>query len=318
MAKQTINLGVIPTGVGGDTPRSANTKINANFDEIYGWGNGGALAKLIGGNIFSGGTQVVQSVDGSAMAIQSTSGQNLMTWGASYNAAADGVGWFSCASGIFNFDRISGGKANIRVSTCQVTQNVESSGQNLVFGTSGDSGGAVYVRPNGSGNTAGQMVAYQSGIVTAVQFTPTSSADVKDYIEGFSGDACRLIDKLVVITHQYRPDFVDSDKVYLSLLAENVKDVLPSATEGGFDVTENVEHEVEVNVEVEDEDGQGTHVEKHVEVHTEQIVRHVPLGVSLMPMIALSVRAHQQKNRRIKQLEETVASLVERLESAGI
>ncbi len=35
MAKQTINLGTTPTGVGGDTPRSAFTKANANFDEIY-------------------------------------------------------------------------------------------------------------------------------------------------------------------------------------------------------------------------------------------------------------------------------------------
>jgi hypothetical protein len=35
MAKQTINLGASPTGVGGDTPRSAFTKAQANFDEIY-------------------------------------------------------------------------------------------------------------------------------------------------------------------------------------------------------------------------------------------------------------------------------------------
>lgn len=35
MAKQTIQLGASPTGVGGDTPRSANIKINANFDELY-------------------------------------------------------------------------------------------------------------------------------------------------------------------------------------------------------------------------------------------------------------------------------------------
>lgn len=35
MAKQTINLGTTPTGVGGDTPRSAFTKTQANFDEIY-------------------------------------------------------------------------------------------------------------------------------------------------------------------------------------------------------------------------------------------------------------------------------------------
>ncbi|MET1070005.1 MAG: hypothetical protein ABWY28_18540 [Pseudomonas prosekii] len=35
MAKQSINLGAAPTGIGGDTPRSAFTKANANFDELY-------------------------------------------------------------------------------------------------------------------------------------------------------------------------------------------------------------------------------------------------------------------------------------------
>lgn len=35
MAKQTINLGAAQTGQGGDTPRSANVKIGANFDELY-------------------------------------------------------------------------------------------------------------------------------------------------------------------------------------------------------------------------------------------------------------------------------------------
>lgn len=35
MSKQSINLGTAPTGVGGDTPRSAFTKANANFDELY-------------------------------------------------------------------------------------------------------------------------------------------------------------------------------------------------------------------------------------------------------------------------------------------
>ncbi|WP_010226173.1 hypothetical protein [Pseudomonas donghuensis] len=35
MAKQNINLGTAPTGAGGDTPRSAFTKAQANFDELY-------------------------------------------------------------------------------------------------------------------------------------------------------------------------------------------------------------------------------------------------------------------------------------------
>ena len=35
MAKQTILLGTSPSGVGGDTPRSAFTKTQSNFDELY-------------------------------------------------------------------------------------------------------------------------------------------------------------------------------------------------------------------------------------------------------------------------------------------
>ncbi|WP_445572072.1 hypothetical protein [Pseudomonas sp. E102] len=35
MSKQVINLGTAPTGVGGDTPRSAFTKAQSNFDELY-------------------------------------------------------------------------------------------------------------------------------------------------------------------------------------------------------------------------------------------------------------------------------------------
>lgn len=35
MARQNIELGTPPSGVGGDTPRSANLKVNANFSELY-------------------------------------------------------------------------------------------------------------------------------------------------------------------------------------------------------------------------------------------------------------------------------------------
>lgn len=35
MAKQTVNLGVIPDGVGGDDVRTAFTKVNNNFTEVY-------------------------------------------------------------------------------------------------------------------------------------------------------------------------------------------------------------------------------------------------------------------------------------------
>lgn len=35
MSKQTISLGTAPTGTGGDTPRTAFTKAQNNFDELY-------------------------------------------------------------------------------------------------------------------------------------------------------------------------------------------------------------------------------------------------------------------------------------------
>ena len=51
MAIQTVDLGALPNGVGGDTPRSANTKINANFtntahaaSRLVGIGNNNVLA----------------------------------------------------------------------------------------------------------------------------------------------------------------------------------------------------------------------------------------------------------------------------------
>lgn len=47
MAKQTINLGVAPTGAGGDTFRSGSAKLQANDDEIYNYlGDGTNLNKL--------------------------------------------------------------------------------------------------------------------------------------------------------------------------------------------------------------------------------------------------------------------------------
>ncbi|MFQ6350940.1 hypothetical protein ACQRBV_03120 [Pseudomonas sp. R11F] len=45
MARQEINLGALPTGVGGDTPRSAMVKLNAMTEELY---RGDALAKASG------------------------------------------------------------------------------------------------------------------------------------------------------------------------------------------------------------------------------------------------------------------------------
>ena len=52
MAKQDINLGTQPTGVGGDTNRSANIKTNANLKEIY---------TALGGSVSGGNGSVLPS-----------------------------------------------------------------------------------------------------------------------------------------------------------------------------------------------------------------------------------------------------------------
>jgi len=49
MARQAINLGALPNGVGGDTPRSANTKINDMTQELY-----DALGATTGGSNANG------------------------------------------------------------------------------------------------------------------------------------------------------------------------------------------------------------------------------------------------------------------------
>jgi hypothetical protein len=50
MAKQTINLGTAPTGVGGDTPRSAFIKAQANFDELYTLATGSIIERGVNVN----------------------------------------------------------------------------------------------------------------------------------------------------------------------------------------------------------------------------------------------------------------------------
>jgi len=266
MAKQTINLGVIPTGVGGDTPRSANTKINANFDEIYGWGNGGALAKLNGGNSFVGS----QTVSGNVSA--------------SGNISAQFVDAEGSTSALRFVDRTDFSRRWAWYSTDAVAR--------LFFDGFGD-----------------RMSCSYNGTLSATSFNPTSSADVKDYIEGYSGDACEELDRLVVISYRYRPEFGGPEGEIAGLLAENVHSVWPNATGGDYDET--------VQEVVLNEDGTPK-LDSDKKPVTVSVKRHVPMNIDMMQTLARTVRAHQQKNRRIKQLEETVASLIERIDAAGI
>ena len=47
MAKQVINLGTMADNKSGDPLRTAFTKINENFDELYNQTGGGALHRIV-------------------------------------------------------------------------------------------------------------------------------------------------------------------------------------------------------------------------------------------------------------------------------
>lgn len=131
-----------------------------------------------------------------------------------------------------------------------------------------------------------------ASVVTAVSFNPTSTADVKDHIVGYAGDACAEIDRLVVINYKYRPEYLESDKTFIGLLQENVKSVCPEAANDSEKITEEIDGE---NVE-----------------------RLIPGSIDMMQILALNTRAHQQKNARIKSLESEILAIAARLDAAGI
>ncbi|WP_444756553.1 phage tail fiber protein [Pseudomonas sp. A014] len=69
MAQQLINLGTTPTGAGGDTPRSAFTKVNFNFTDLYAF-----LATLGSASTRFVGTSVGNVMEVGAFGLGSTSG----------------------------------------------------------------------------------------------------------------------------------------------------------------------------------------------------------------------------------------------------
>lgn len=180
-----------------------------------------------------------------------------------------------------------------------------------------------------------------NGQAFATGFNPTSSADVKDYIEGYGGDADAELDRLVVIEYNYRPEFNASDKRVVGLLAENVADVHPSASTEGKTVQTQVEVERDVEVEypvqtqkevevltpVEDFDPSNPQYTSHFELQevtvflkrwekrmvAEMVETTQHRTVDIMQILALNTRAHQQKSKRIRDLEATLALLEQRL-----
>lgn len=252
MARQIIDTTTNNGSYIGDPAKTAFEKTNANFGEIYGWAGTGPLAKLIGGNTFTG-NQAFNS--------------GTVTCASSITSNSNGINSFGSGCGY---------SLNDRVDFAQTWATfVNANEWNLWNNTSGS-----------------VMRSSRAGAISALSFNPTSTSDVKDYIEGYAGDACGQIDRLVVIEYQYRPEYVDSDKTFIGLLEENVKYVLPNAA-----------NDSEIIVD---------------EVDGKEVERFVPGNIDMMQLLALSIRSHQKKSKKIKELETKLAQVIGRMESAGI
>ena len=293
MARQVIDTS---PPIGTPAPTAFNM-INAMTAELYGF-------NLTAGGLVAGQLRILPAPGGDQVFIRSEGASGV---------TVDAV---NNANSAYAPVSIRGSQVNLNgpvnaSGTISVPQNYASRTGNVVLATGG--AGTVFLRPNGTDSGAGELTLSQSGVCSAPAFNPTSSADVKDFIEGYAGDADMDLNRLVVITHKYRPEFLDSEKTYLSLLAENVQSVVPIATDGNYDVVEKepFERPVTITVQVPNENGYGTQ-DKELETFEtawREVTRHVPMNVNLMSIVALCVRAHQSKDRRIRELEAAVADL---------
>ncbi len=263
MARQVIDTTTNNGTYIGEPAKTAFEKTNSNFAEIYSWAGSGPLAKLNGGNTFTG-NQTISS--------GSLTAQNSIT---------------SNSGGISSLGNGSGFVMNDRLDYAQTW--------------------AMYVNNticNIWNNTNGPaMQIARNGAVTALSFTPTSSADVKDFIEGYSGDACSQLDRLAVCTYKYKESYTSSDKTYIGIIAENFADIIPDG------VSEETHTETLEVVVGHDESGKPI-------VESKEFL--IPMGYDITQLLALNTRSHQQKNRKIKKLEESLAAVLARLDAAGI
>ncbi|KOO86026.1 hypothetical protein VL21_06890 [Stenotrophomonas maltophilia] len=315
MALQPIDTSTDHGTYKGDPAKTAFDKVNANDMYLQGLASAAqtiasaalprAGGTLTGDTVLFGGTfRIAPNVAGDQMFLRSE-GATGVTIDA-VNNPNSAYAALSIRGSAINLN----GPVNVS-STLSVPQNFKSANANVVLATG--IAGTVFLRPNGTDSAVGQLTLGSTGICSAPSFNPTSSADVKDYIEGYAGDADSDLNRLVVITHKYRPEFLDSNKTYISLLAENVHSVLPAATDGDYQVIEQEPYErpVVMKVELPNEDGEGTREVdiQGVETAWREVIRYVPMNVNLMPILALCVRGHQTKDRRIRELEIAVASL---------
>jgi hypothetical protein len=95
MSKQTVSLGTAPTGTGGDTPRSAFTKIQSNMDELYAalGGAGSPVALPAALPISAGGTgAITQPLAQAALGLVPTTTQTDKTAGRLLKVGDYGIG----------------------------------------------------------------------------------------------------------------------------------------------------------------------------------------------------------------------------------
>lgn len=304
MAKQVIDVTTPqPNGKFGEPIKTAMEKTNANFTEVY---NGVTAAQASadaaaatanaalprnGSAALTG--DLTQSKNIASEIVQSTpNATNRYRRLANISDAVDGG---------YRIDRWNGSDwvekfkiENTRVGVTadfDVRKNTPAASLTSPGGNMGWRGfanvsdtvdGGYSIQNIVSGTWTTRMSVNNAGTVTAVAFNPTSTADVKDYIVGYAEDACAAINRLVVIRYKYRPDYVESDKTFIGLLEENVKCVVPDAANDSATVVE--------------------------EVDGEEVERFVPGNIDMMQILALSIRSHQQKSKRIRDLEAAVAA----------
>ena len=336
MARQVINT---DPPIGDPAPTAFN-KVNAMTAELYPLATG-ALPK-------SGGTMTGELVIASGAAARIVGTPGVVYWDSRSNPTVnlpDATARYRAAQHYWD-----NGTGNV-VADLGTTGQYKLQGSNAGFTTvdrvdfaqtwSMYVTGQVWALWN---NTNGNVVSVsRTGAVTALAFNPISSADVKDYIEGYTGDADDELNRMVVIEYNYRPEFVESDKRCVGLLAENVADVHPSASdpesvvqvqvevEREVDIPYPVEREVEVEVltPVENFDPENPQYVRSIETITETVTEYrkekrmvpemvesvKPRNVDMMQILALSVRAHQQKSKRIADLEAAMAAALQRIEA---
>ncbi|PPU41818.1 tail fiber domain-containing protein [Xanthomonas arboricola] len=252
MARQVIDTTTNNGDYIGDPAPTAFGKVNANFVEVYALANG-AMPKT-GGTIT--GNVVIQSPNGAGLDLFSTS--TNVTRVEIANGSASGRRYQLYASG--------------------------SSGPTVAgsFGLLDVSEGAIVFSID-----PGSRIFRQNGPINATAFNPTSSFDVKDNVEGYSG-ALEAISKLSVVTYNYIESVDVEMRKRVGLLSENVADAVPTAFNPA--PAEN---------------------ESRADDDSEQPPTAPPLAssIDMMQLLAVAIRGVQELARENKMLSQRLAAL---------